>query len=113
EILRAGADFHAAVGVNLRLGLAGLAAAAPGRAGAADTGLDAPGRAAGLLVFFLPAELLRAELVFLLAHFHRIVLDAELDGVEVHLHREVVEDRFDAERRRRAGRGAEGAGRSG
>src|SRR5581483_9773127 len=71
------------------------------------------GGAAGLFIFFLPAEFFRAELQFLLADLGRLVLDAELDGIEVHLHREFVHDRFDAERGGRTGRGAEGAGGAG
>ena len=57
------------------------AASGPRRARAADAGFHDAGRTAGLLIFFVPAKFFRAQLVFALADFVRIIFQAEFQRI--------------------------------
>src|SRR5208282_3891798 len=83
DVLNTEAKFNAAIGIDLGFALSGIAAAAgtPRRAGATDAGFHHAGRAARFPVFRLPAELFRADGVFALADFVRIIFQAELQRV--------------------------------
>ena len=113
EILRAAADFHGAVGVDLRLGLAAFAAAAPTARRDADAGLDRAGAGAGLFIFGGPTEFVATDFVFSLADFVRVVAQPEFERVQADLHGEVVHHRFGAEGGGRMAGGTEGARRAG
>src|SRR5438552_2669796 len=79
---------NAGVGVDLRLGLRAVSAAAPRGAGATDASLDGARGTSRWLELLFPAEFLSAELVFALPDFARVVLQANLDRVHLQLHGE-------------------------
>ena len=113
EVLRAATHLNAGVGIDLRLGLRAVSAAAPRRAGATDAGLDGARGTSRRLVLLFPAKFLNTDAVFALPDFARIVLQANLDRVHLQFHGEFIEDRFHAERGDRMAWRSEGAALAG